>query len=468
MTEAQPARVRMSRRSVIALVTLVIATLGAALPLSMVAPTLAITADQFGTTAAESSWTLTIVLVVAATTTPVIGRLGDAFGPGRVLLILIPIVMVGLAIAGLASSMGELIAGRALQGLGGGVFPLAVALARHAVPEARRAMAVGLLTATFATGTGLGVVIAGVLVDRIGTQALAWVPFALLAVAEVMALGLISAPRTQREPLHLAPSLLLAAGIAVLLFAVTEAPRSDAEVVLTAASLGVGAAIIAVWAWLVMTRSASAGMSHLRIRALWSSHLTSAFFGAALFATFVALPVYVEVQGTTPGPLTPATLAGLLLLPATAAMAAVAPLTGILRRRLGRRGPAVLGAAATVIGGIILAAGAHTLASLLAGSILLGAGVAAGSAAIINVLVDVTDDDTLASVSGVNIAARQIGGAFGAAGCASLLATSGERPDLDAYTLAFGLIAVLAVAALLASLLIPARQVPAFVKPEGR
>ena len=148
-------------------------------------------------------------------------------------------------------------------------------------------------------------------------------------------------------------------------------------------------------------------------------------------------------------------------------MAAVGPLTGILRRRLGRRGPAVLGAAATVIGGIILAAGAHTLSSLLAGSILLGAGVAAGSAGIINVLVDVTDDDTLASVSGVNIAARQIGGAFGAAGCASLLATSGERPDLDAYTLAFGLIAVLAVAALLASLLIPARQVPAFVEPEG-
>ena len=88
MAQSEPVRARMSHRGAVSLVTLVIATLGAALPLSMVAPTLAITADQFGTTAAESSWTLTIVLVVAATTTPVIGRLGDTFGPRLVLLIL--------------------------------------------------------------------------------------------------------------------------------------------------------------------------------------------------------------------------------------------------------------------------------------------------------------------------------------------------------------------------------------------
>jgi MFS family permease len=465
MAQTEPVRARMSHRGVVSLVTLVIATLGAALPLSMVAPTLAITADQFGTTAAESSWTLTIVLVVAATTTPVIGRLGDTFGPRLVLLILIPVVMVGLAVAGLAGSMGELIAGRALQGLGGGVFPLAIALARHAVPDAQRPPAVGLLTGTFATGTGLGVVIAGILVDRVGTQALAWLPFALLAVAGVMAVGLAEAPRADRQPLHLGSSLLLAAGVAILLFTVTEAPRSNAEALVTAASLVLGTAVIAAGAWRVVRRSESAGVSHLRVRALWTSHVTALFLGAALFATFVALPVFIEVGDATAGPLTPATLAGLLLLPATAAMAAVGPLSGILRRRLGRRGPAVLGAAASVIGGIILAAGAHTLPTLLAGSVLVGAGVATGSAGLVNVLVDVTDDDTISSVSGVNIAARQIGGAFGAAGCAALLATSGDEPDPASYTLAFGLIAALAVAALLASLLIPARQAPGDARP---
>ena len=251
----------------------------------------------------------------------------------------------------------------------------------------------------------------------------------------------------------------------ILLFAVTEAPRSDAEVALTVGSLATGAAVISVWAWRVVRRSESAGVSHLRVRALWTSHVTSLFLGAALFATFVALPVFIEVGDATAGPLTPATLAGLLLLPATAAMAAVGPLSGILRRRLGRRGPAVLGAAATVIGGIILAAGAHTLPTLLAGSVLVGAGVATGSAGLVNVLVDVTDDDTISSVSGVNIAARQIGGAFGAAGCAALLATSGDEPDPASYALAFGLIAVLAVAALLASFLIPARQAPGEERP---
>lgn len=437
--------------------TLVLATIGAALPLSMVAPTLALTAAEFGTTAAESSWTLTIVLVVAATFTPVIGRLGDIYRPRRVLLILIPIVCVGLLIAGISTSMPELIAGRALQGLGGGVFPLAISLASHSMPHHRRATAIGILTSAFATGTALGVVISGVLVDRIGTKALAWVPFVLLTVALAHIVAFVpTAPAKGRGRLHLRSAFTLAAGVLALLLAVTEAPRWPIPVLATITCVVIGVAFLTAWGVHEVRREDTSIHRHtLKIRAVWIAHVTAFLLGAALFGTFVILPVFAEsASGLGQG----ATIAGILLLPATVAMALVGSLSGILRTYLGRRGPIILGAALTVAGSIVLTLPPQNIPSLLAGSTLAGAGIAMGSAGALNVLIDVSSTDAVAAVSSINVVARQIGGAFGAATAATLLTLHGGTPEPETYTLAFTFITTLGVAAFALSLLIPSRR----------
>ncbi|GAA1695989.1 MFS transporter [Microbacterium sediminicola] len=435
--------------------TLTLATVGAALPLSMTAPTLALTAERFGTTAAESSWTLTSTLIVAAITAPTIGRLGDTFGSRRVLRLLIPVLLVGLAITGLASSLETLIAGRVLVGLGGGVLPLAISIATHIAPPHRRALLVGILASAFATGTALGVVVSGLLVETLGTQALSWVPFGMLAAAEVLALMLL--PRvapTAGHRLDLVGPLLLAGGVAGLLLAITEAPRMPYPELATAACALAGATLLLVWAWrATRRRRADDTTVSLRARPIWSSHLVALLLGATLFATFVVLPIFIELTrtGETNSPL----VAGLILLPATLAMAAVGPLAGVFRRLLGRRGPAVLGAAATAVGAVILAASSHSLPALLTGSIVAGAGIATASAGVLNILIDASPDPEVAAVSGVNVLARQVGGAFGAAGAASLVALGGDDPAASSFSLAFTFLCLVAAGAFAASLLLP-------------
>ncbi|WP_353807705.1 MFS transporter [Agromyces sp. SYSU T00194] len=464
-TPAPPhaAPARLGARGTLVMAGLVLATLGAVLPQAMSAPTLALTADGFDTTVAEASWVLTAVLVVAVASTPVIGRIGDLYGPRRVLLVLIPVVGVGLAMAALAPTIGWLIAGRAVQGLGGGIFPLAFAIVPHVVPGRHRPAAIGLVTATWATGTGFGVAVAGLLVDAVGLPALSWVPLAILGVAWLCVLAAL--PRIpNRSGVHLGvrSALLFSGALTALLIAVTEAPSWPLPALAIGGCLLLGAALVALWLRrehrspdpLVDPRT-------LRRRAVWATHLTAALLGATLLGCFVLLPAYAEAPAETGHGLEESvTAAALLLLPASLAMLVVGPLAGVLRRRVGTGTPVPLGALVAAAGGLVIFAATRDFAALLVGTVLVGSGIAVSSAGMINVLIDAVHDDEVGVTTGVNVVARQVGGALGAAGVAALLAVRGFPPDAASFGTAFGLIAVLAGAGAAASLLIPRRRAP--------
>ncbi|WP_438853934.1 MFS transporter [Agromyces sp. M3QZ16-3] len=455
-----PAPTRVGVRGGAAVAGLVFATFGAVLPQAMSAPTLALTAASYGTSVAESSWALTATLIVAVASTPVIGRLGDAFGARRMLLMLLPVVAIGLALAALAPDLGWLIAGRAVQGLAGGAFPLAIACVPHVVPERRRAAAVGLVTATFATGTGFGVVIAGLLVDHVGVRALSWVPLAFLAAAELLiAVSLPHIPTHPDVHLDVRSALRLSLGLAALLVALTEAPRWPLPGLAVAGCLALGAGLIA--AWLVREHRSPDPLVDprtLRRRGVWSTHLTAMLLGATLLGSFVLLPAFAEAPAETGRGLgRTVTDAALLLLPASLAMLAVGPLSGVLRRRIGTRAPVLLGAVTAAAGGLVIFAATRDFAALLVGTVLLGAGIAVASAGMVNVLVDQVPDDEVGVTTAVNVVARQIGGALGAAGVAAALAVGGAGPEVVDYGGAFAVLVVLAGLGVLAALLIPAR-----------
>lgn len=458
---ASPPLERTGARGVAVVGGLVLATLGATLPQSMTAPVISLTADAFDTTAAEASWALTVVLVIAVATTPVIGRLGDRFGARRVLLMLLPIVCAGLVVAAFSPTIGWLIAGRVLQGLGGGVFPLAVAIVPHVVAEHRRAAVVGLLTTMLATAIGFGVLVSGLLVDSIGIRALSWVPFALVAAGGVtVAATLPHIPRRAGVHIDVPAALALSVGVVAILIALTEAPRWPVAP-LWIALCGTTAVASAVF-WLRREKRSPdplVGAHALGRRAVWTSHVTAALLGGALLGVFVLVPVFAEAPWWHEGLSVTVTAAGLLLLPATLAMLAVGPLAGIVRRWLGTRAPVVIGAVIATAGALTLVLTSRGMASVLIGTILLGAGIAIGTAGLSNVLVDVADDEHVASAIAFNVVARQLGGAVGAASVASVLSADNRAPDAEAFGAAFLLIAVLTALAVVSSLMIPSTRV---------
>src|SRR6476619_3932164 len=114
-------------------VTLAILTLAGtayALQQTMVVPALPALQRELHTTATWVTWVLTVFLLVAAVTTPLLGKLGDQHGKERMLVVALSIFLVGCVGCALAWNIWALIAFRAVAGAGGAVFPLSFGIIR--------------------------------------------------------------------------------------------------------------------------------------------------------------------------------------------------------------------------------------------------------------------------------------------------------------------------------------------------
>ncbi len=125
------------KRPLPVLITLIAACISYSLSQTMVVPTLPVLVEHFHTTESAASWLLTGFLLSASIATPIAGKLGDLYGKGRVLTGVMTIFAIGAIVCGLAGTIGVLIAGRVLQGVAGGVFPLAFGVVRDTFPRQR-------------------------------------------------------------------------------------------------------------------------------------------------------------------------------------------------------------------------------------------------------------------------------------------------------------------------------------------
>ncbi|CAM5674302.1 MFS transporter [Kitasatospora aureofaciens] len=172
---------------------------------------------------AEAQWSLTITMLVGAVATPVLGRLGDGPDRRRVTLAAAALVVLGSVLAALPLGFWWLIAGRALQGVGVGLTPLAIATAREALPAAASRSAVALLSITTVAGVGLGYPITGLISQSFGLHAGFWFGSVISGLALLLAaLVLPEAEDRERRPLDVPGTALLSLALIGLLLALSE------------------------------------------------------------------------------------------------------------------------------------------------------------------------------------------------------------------------------------------------------
>jgi EmrB/QacA subfamily drug resistance transporter len=182
-------------------------------------------------------------LVSLAVFIPASGWLGDRFGGKRVLLTAIVVFSVASALCGLASSLGELVAFRVLQGAGGGMLaPVGMAMLFRVFPPEERIRASSILTVPTTLAPALGPVLGGLLVTDLSWR---WVFYVNVPIgAAALAFGArFLRQRTETKPGHfdLAGFLLSGVGLGLLMYGVSEGPDlgwGSAEV-LAAAAAGV-------------------------------------------------------------------------------------------------------------------------------------------------------------------------------------------------------------------------------------
>jgi EmrB/QacA subfamily drug resistance transporter len=443
---------------------LALGALALAVSQSLVAPALREIQGDLGVSTTAVTWVLTAFLLSASVATPILGRLGDMFGKKRVLVIALMAVAVGTFVSAIASSLGLLVAGRVIQGLGGGIFPLSMSIIRDEFPRERVAGGIALISAILGVGGGLGIVLAGPIVDHLNYHWLFWFPFIVVTIAAIgVFLAVPESPIRTRGRVDWAGAVLLAGWLVALLLPISEGRTWGWTSPRVVGLFAAAAVLAAVWVVVeIRTREPLVDMRMMRLRGVWTTNATGVLLGAGMFGSFILIPQLVELPKSTGyGFGGSVTQGGLYLLPTTVMMVVFSVIAGRLVNSVGPRLPLILGTSVSVASFFVLAIAHSEPWEILLGTTLLGIGIGFAFSAMANQIVESVRSEQTGVATGMNTIMRTIGGSLGATVSAVILTSSlaaDGLPKERGFTLAFAASAIALVGAVLAALAVPSRR----------
>jgi len=295
-------------------------------------PTLA---DEFGVGIGSIEWVVTGYLLSLAVWIPASGWIGDHLGTKRTFLAALAVFTIASLLCGLSTSLGELIAFRILQGVGGGMLtPVGLAMLYRAFPPERRAAASKVLLVPTAIAPALGPVAGGVLIETVGWR---WIFLVNIPIGVATFLFAARYLEEHREPDTGAfdvPGFVLAgAALALILFAMGEGPRAGwgAPLTLLTGLAGIACAIALV-AVELRTHQPMLTLGLLGNRLFRTTNGVSMFASAAFLGTLFLMPLLLqEVRGASP------IESGLTTFPEALGVLALSQLAGRIYPRLGPR-----------------------------------------------------------------------------------------------------------------------------------
>ncbi len=420
--------------------TLVFLALVVSLVSSLGAPLIPTIAQDYGVSLTSAQWSLTLALLVGAIGTPVLGRLGDGRHRRRAVLIAVAGVLVGSLLATLPLGFAALLAGRAMQGFGLGLVPMAMSLARDHVPGEHGRRTVALLSVSAVAGVGLGYPVTGIVAEVGGLHG----AFAFGALLSGLALAaawwvLPHEPGRITHPLDVRGAGLLGLGFSGLLLALAEGERwgwaSPRTLVLTLVS-----ALLLAGFVVLSNRVAHplVDLHLLRHKGVLLADVTGLLSGVVMYLLLSMVIRLVQTPTSTGyGIGASVVVGGLVLLPMSALSFSAGRLVPFLTRRLRTEWLLPLGTVTFGVGALVFALGRGSLWQLFVVMGIVGLGVGLTVSVMPALILGTVPAEETGSATGFNQVLRTAGFSAGSALSATVLEAAtrdGARfPDASGY-----------------------------------
>ncbi|MGH8776346.1 MAG: MDR family MFS transporter [Jiangellaceae bacterium] len=300
------------------------------------------------------SWVVTVYLLTSTASTPLWGKISDLYGRRPIFQTAIVIFLAGSVVAALAGSMGVLIGGRAIQGLGaGGLMALALSIIGDIIPPRERGRYQGYFGAVFGLSSVGGPLLGGWFTDGPGWQWIFWINIPIGLGALVITSVALKMPKVRRDHKidYLGAAVIVASVSSILLYTAWAGGEFGWADPFSLTLLGAGVVLAALF--VLVEARAEEPIIPLRLfrnRVFAPTIVFVAIMGLAMFGGIIFLPVYLQVvQGMSP------TESGLALLPMMAGLFTTSIGSGQLVTRNGRyKVYPILGAGVTAIGILLL------------------------------------------------------------------------------------------------------------------
>jgi len=402
----------------------------------MLVPALPIIAQEFPEDAHWVSWVLAAYMLVGAVATPLLGRMGDLYGKKRIMIIAMTVYLLGLIGCSFSWSIPSLIAFRAVQGVGMGMFSLAFGIVRDTFPTRTIPVAMGIISAMFSVGVSIGLLGGGFIVQTFSWRDCYYIVTPLLALLVILAWKTIKDDKIESNSgLDLPGSTLLGASVFLLLLSLTQGEDWGYT---NWKTLGMMAASIIGFAsfitWEKRTATPIVRLKLLMNKGVLGANLVALFMGLSMFLLFQTIPFFLRSPESLGGfGIDDAFVIGLFMFPSALTQLFFAPAAGAWSKRIGADKILSIGMGISTLAIVMLIMWHEQDWQIWASQAVFGIGMGMSMVSLINVIAMSAPRAEFGIASGMNTLFRVIGGSVGPVLAAAMMSSYAVMVTLPGY-----------------------------------